>query len=89
MQGITHYLFFDKKDVYSEKSIRQTKYYNKKKRLITKKRTKEQRERITRGESPSPRLVKMGATERSKQLVSGAFHVLKSPPISLPPNTPH
>ena len=32
MQGITHYLFFDKKDVYSEKSIRQTKYYNKKKK---------------------------------------------------------
>ena len=77
-----------------KRSVRQTKDYKKrnektKKKLITKERTKEQRERITRGESPSPRPVKKGAIERSKQLVIGTFHVLKSPPISLPPNTSH
>ena len=60
-----------------------------KKKLITKERTKEQRERITRGEFPSPRPAKKRTTKRSKQLVIGFFHVLKSPPISLPPNTPH
>ena len=36
----------------------------KEKKLITKKGAKEHRERITRGESPSPRLVKQSATER-------------------------
>ena len=46
-----------------KKSIRQTKDYRKrnektKKKLITKERTKEQRERITRDEFPSPRPVK-------------------------------
>ena len=40
----------------------------KKKMLIAK-------ERITRGESKSPRLVKKGTTKRSKQVI-GAFHVL-------------
>ena len=59
------------------------------KNLITKERTKEQRERITRGESPSPRPFKKRNTKRSKQLVIGFVHVLKSPPISLRPNTPH
>ena len=76
------------------KGIRQIKYYRKrkektKKMLITEERTKKHRERITRGEFPSPRPVKKGASERSKQLVIGAFYVLKRPPISLPPNTPH
>ena len=60
-----------------------------KKILIKKERTKEHRERFTRGESPSPRQVKKGATERSKQLIVEAFHVLKRLPISLPPNTPY
>ena len=74
--------------------IRHIKYYRKRKEktkkiLITKERTKKHRERITRGESPSPRPVEKGATEKSKQLVVSAFHVLKCPPISLPPNTPH
>ena len=40
-----------------------------KKILITKERTKEHWERIIRGESPSHRPVKKGATKRSKQLV--------------------
>ena len=53
------------------KGIRQIKYYKKrrektKKILITKERTKKHRERITRGESPSPKPVKKGATKRSK-----------------------
>ena len=67
-----------------ERELKKTK-----KILITKERTKEHRERITRGESPSPRSAKKGAAKRSKQLVVRAFHVLKHPPILLPPNTPH
>ena len=58
------------------------------KELITKKRTKEHRDRITRGESPSPRPIKKRATKISEQLVVGFVPVLKSTPISLPPNTP-
>ena len=38
----------------------------KEKILITKKGAKEHRERITRSESPSPRPIKKGATERSQ-----------------------
>ena len=38
----------------------------KEKILITKKGAKEHRERITRGESPSPRPIKKEATERSQ-----------------------
>ena len=54
-----------------QKNIRQSeKYKGKEKRkekiLITQERAKEQRERITRGESPSPRPVKQRATERSQ-----------------------
>ena len=74
--------------------IRHIKDYKKRKektkrKLITKERTKKHGERVTRGESPSPRPVEKRATERSEQLVISAFHVLKHPPISLPPNTPH
>ena len=61
----------------------------KEKILITKERAKEHREKITRGESPNPRPVKKGATEGGQYLVVGAFHILKRPPISLPPKTPH
>ena len=95
--------FFDKKkEVYSrsyliKKNIRQTKddrkYKNKnkkqRKKLITKERSKERNERITRSESSSPRPIKKGTTERSKQLVFRTFNVLKSMPITLLPNTPH
>ena len=87
------------KDVYSKNylmhnCIRHIKYYRKRKDkikriLITKERTRKHGERITRGESPSPKLVEKGATKRSKQLIVSAFHVLKHPPISLPLNTPH
>ena len=59
------------------------------KKLITKKRTKEHRDRITRGESPSPRPIKKSATKVSKQLVIGFVPILKSTPVSLPPNAPH
>ena len=58
-------------------------------RLITKKRTKEHRDRITRGESPSPRPIKKSATKVSEQLVIGFVPILKSMPVSLPPNAPH
>ena len=61
----------------------------KEKILITKERAREHRERITSGESPSPRPIKKGATERSQQLVIRTCHVLKRPPISLPPKIPH
>ena len=67
-----------------ERELKKTK-----KILITKERTKEHGEKITKGESPSPRSAKKGAAKRSKQLVVGAFHVLKRLPISIPPNTPH
>ena len=87
------------KDVYSKNylmhnGIRHIKYYRKRKEktkriLITKERTRKHGERITRGESPSPRLVEKGATKRSKQLIVSAFHVLKHPPILLPLNTAH
>ena len=60
-----------------------------KQELIAKKRTKEHRNRITRGESPSPRPIKKRATKISEQLVIGFVPVLKSTPVSLPPNTPH
>ena len=59
------------------------------KELITKKRTKEHRDRITRGESPSPRPIKKRATKVSEQLVIGFVPVLKSMPVLPPPNTPH
>ena len=59
-----------------QKNIRQREKYNgkerekKKKRkeriLITQERAKEQREGITKGESPSPRPVKQRATERGQ-----------------------
>ena len=59
------------------------------KELSTKKRTKEQREGITRGESPSPRPIKKRTTKKGEQLVIGFVPVLKSSPIPFPPNTPH
>lgn len=56
-----------------QNGIRHSKDYRKrektKRKLITKERTKKHGERITRGEFPSPRPVKNGTTERSKQLV--------------------
>ena len=60
-----------------------------KSKLITKKRTKEHRDRITRGESSSPRSIKKRATKVSEQLVIRLVPILKSTPITLPPNTPH
>ena len=59
------------------------------KELITKKRTKEHRDRIPKGESPSPRPIKKRTIKISEQLVIGFVPVLKSAPISLPPSTPH
>ena len=96
------YTFFliSNKDVYSKilphaenhrAEIRSTEKDDKKQKekiLITKKGVKEHRERITRCESPSPKPVKQRATKRSKQLVFQTIHVLKSPPIMLPPNRP-
>ena len=59
-----------------QKNIRQREKYNGKERekkekrkeriLITQERAKEQREGITRGESPSPKPVKQRATERGQ-----------------------
>ena len=74
------FFFISNKDIYSktlpyaenhkaERKIQREKKENKEKRkeriLITQERTKEHRERITRGESPSTRPVKQRATERS------------------------
>ena len=49
-----------------------------------KKRTKEQRDGVTRCESPSPRPVKPITNERSKQLISQTLHILKSTLIMFP-----
>ena len=49
-----------------EKSTEKDDKKQKEKILITKKGAKEHRERITRGESSSPRPIKKGATERSQ-----------------------
>ena len=72
-----------------EKKRKKTKTQEKQQRLITKKRTKEHRARITRGESPSPRPVKKSATKVSKQLIICFVPILKSAPVTLPPNAPH
>ena len=49
-----------------QKVIRQRKKLQKEKILITNERAKEHRERITKGEFPSPRPIKKGATEISQ-----------------------
>ena len=72
-----------------EKKRKKTRTQGNQQRLITKKRTKEHRDRITRGESPSPRPVKKSATKVSEQLIIGFVPILKSTPVSLPPNAPH
>ena len=71
------------------KEKKKTKTQEKQQRLITKKRTKEHRDRITRGESPSPRPIKKSATKVSKQLIISFVPILKSTPVTLPPNAPH
>ena len=71
------------------KRKKKTRTQENQQKLITKKRTKEHRDRITRGESPSPRLVKKSATKVSEQLIIGFVPILKSTPVSLPPNAPH
>ena len=58
-------------------------------KLITEKRTKEHRDRITRGEFPSLRPIKKRATKVSEQRVIRLVPILESTPITLPPNTPH
>ena len=72
-----------------EKKRKKTKTQENQQRLITKKRTKEHRDRITRGESPSPRPIKKSATKVSKQLIISFVPILKSTPVALPPNAPH
>ena len=61
----------------------------KEKILITKKGAKDHGERITRGDSPSLRPIKKGATKRSQKLIIETIYVLKCSPISLPPQTPY
>ena len=56
---------------------------------MTQERAKKTGERITRGEPPIPRPVKQRATKGSQELVIRTIHVLKSPPVSLPPKAPH
>ena len=72
-----------------EKKRKKTRTQGNQQRLITKKRTKEHRDRITRGESPIPRPVKKSATKVSEQLIIGFVPILKSTPVTLPPNAPH
>ena len=60
----------------------------KKKKITKRKRAKERRERITSGESRSPRPIKKSSTKRSKHLITGTIQILKSPPIPFLPNTP-
>ena len=72
-----------------KKKEKKTRTQGNQQKLITKKRTKEHRDRITRGEFPSPRPVKKSATKVSEQLIIGFVPILKSTPVSLPPNAPH
>ena len=60
----------------------------KKKKFTKRKRAKERRERITSGESRSPRPIKKSSTKRSKHLITGTIQNLKSPLILFLPNTP-
>ena len=59
------------------------------KELSTEQRIKERRERITRGDSPSPSPIKKRTTKESEQLIIGFVHIFKGSPIPLPPDTPH
>ena len=59
-----HYLM--QKVIRQRKKLQKKKIKKKEKILITKERTKERRERITRGESPSPKPIKKRATKRSQ-----------------------
>ena len=52
-------------------------------KLQKRKGAKKRRERVTSRESPCPRPIKKSPTKRSKQLITGAIQVLKSPPIPL------
>ena len=53
---------------------KEKKSRNRKEKLITKtKRAKQQREKITKCGSPSPRPIKKGTSEKSKQLVIGSI----------------
>ena len=72
-----------------KKRKKETRTQGNQQKLITKKRTKEHRDRITRGEFPSPRPVKKSATKVSEQLIIGFVPILKSTPVSLSPNAPH
>ena len=54
------------KVIRQRKKLQKKKIKKKEKILITKKGAKEHMERITRGESPSPRPIKKGAIERSQ-----------------------
>ena len=72
-----------------EKKRTENKNTRNQQRLITKKRTKEHRDRFTRGESPNPRPIEKSATKVSKQLIIGFVPILKSAPVTLPPNAPH
>ena len=72
-----------------KKKRRKQEHKRNQQKLTTKKRTKEHRDRITRGESPSPRPIKKSATKVSEQLVIDFVPILKSTPVSLPPNAPH
>ena len=54
------------REKYKGKRKRKDKKKEEEKKLSTQERAKEHRERITRGESPSPRLVKQSATKRGQ-----------------------
>ena len=70
------------------KAIKKYKTKKKKKKnrqIITKKkRANEQRDRVTRCESPSPRTIKPITTKRSKQLIFRTIHILKRMTIMFP-----
>ena len=62
-----------------------TKKKKKNRQIITeKKRANEQRDRVTRCESPSPRTIKPITTKRSKQLIFRTIHILKRTTIMFP-----
>ena len=72
-----------------KEKTRNRKQETRNRKLITeKKRANEQRDGVTRSESPSPRTIKPITTKRSKQLIIKTIHILKRAAITFPPNAP-
>lgn len=82
-------LILKHKERYIGEQRKTREMFQKQMRQLQERRANEHRERFTRCESPSPGPIKQKATKRSKQLIIRTIHILKHPPITLPPSTAH